>query len=224
MPRMQLGVIFDVDGVLIDSYEAHFESWQIVAPEFGAMMTREEFAKGFGRTSREIIKDLWPGRFSDERILQFDQAKESAYRDILRSHFPEMRGAAELMQSLHDAGFKIALGSSGPKENVAIALQKLTKANLISASVDGSQVTRGKPDPEVFLLAASKLGIDPKNCAVIEDAPAGLEAARRAGTATVALTGTASREQLAQRADLVVESLSELSPALIQNLIQRNQK
>ncbi|MCY2926485.1 MAG: HAD family phosphatase, partial [Planctomycetota bacterium] len=107
-----------------------------------------------------------------------------------------------------------------PPENVAAVLAKLSGAKHITATVTGLEVTRGKPDPEVFLKAAGKLGLAPSHCAVIEDAPAGLEAARRAGMTAIAITGTAAREALAQRADRVVERLSELTPAGIAALIQ----
>jgi len=214
-------VLFDVDGVLVDSYKAHLESWRVAGEDFGAVITPEQFAKSFGRTSREIIKELWPGRFSDEQVARFDEAKEAAFRAILEKQYPEMPGAAELMQSLHEAGFRIALGSSGPKENVALARRKLSKARLIQGSIDGSQVANGKPHPEVFLRAAELVHARPQDCAVIEDAPAGLEAARRAGMARIALTGTASREVLAPLADLVVDSLAQLSPKVICERIEK---
>ena len=115
-----LGVIFDMDGVLVDSYAAHFKSWKKSAARYGLGMTQSEFAVTFGRTSRDIIGYLWPGRFDDAELAAFDRAKEADYRDILRAHLPVMPGAEELICSLHGAGFALAIGSSGPKENVAV--------------------------------------------------------------------------------------------------------
>src|SRR5438094_7857413 len=115
-----LGVIFDMDGVLVNSYDAHLESWQRSARQRNLEMSRENFARTFGRTSREIIRELWPGTLSDEQIAAFDAAKEQAYRDILATKFPEMDGADELIRALHDAGFRLAIGSSGPPPNVAL--------------------------------------------------------------------------------------------------------
>ena len=129
-----------------------------------------------------------------------------------------MDGARELVRALHQAGFKLAVGSSGPPENVEAALNGLGTGECFSATVTGLDVTRGKPDPQVFLIAAERLAIEPARCAVVEDAPAGVEAANRAGMASVALTGTAPREGLAH-ADLIVESLRELSPEVIAELI-----
>ncbi len=210
-----------MDGVLVNSYLAHLESWQRAARQRGLDMTEEEFASTFGRTSKEIIEALWPRKFIAEQALAFDKAKEAAYRDVLREHFPAMDGAAELIQSLHDAGFKLAIGSSGPPENVELVRTTIRNGNLFDACVNGMEVTRGKPDPQVFLTAAKKLGIAPINCAVVEDAPVGLEAARSAGMAAIGLTGTAKKEALSPLADLVVDHLRELNPVAIADLIMR---
>ena len=221
-----LGVIFDMDGVLVDSYRAHLESWQQAAGRFGVSMSEQDFARTFGRTSREVIRQLWPDRFGAEsaaaEVAAFDVEKERMYREVLRRRFPEMDGAGELIRALHAAGFHLAIGSSGPAENVATVKECLRDGNLISATVHGGDVKRGKPDPEVFLTAAGKLGLEPGRCAVIEDATVGVEAARRAGMAAVALTGTASREALAERAHLVVASLRELTPTVIADVVRRN--
>ncbi len=216
-----LGVIFDMDGVLVDSYRAHFESWRRLAASIGAEMTEQQFAATFGRTTQDIIRRLWADRIGEADLAELDDFKERAYREILEANFPPMDGAAELLGALHEAGFRVAIGSSGPPENVELVLARLPGAEHIAAAVDGHEVSHGKPHPEVFLLAADKLGIRPGDCAVVEDAPAGIEAARRAGMAAIALTGTAERAKLAGRAHLVVDSLRELSPERIAELILR---
>ncbi|MDP6544085.1 MAG: HAD family phosphatase [Phycisphaerae bacterium] len=211
-------VIFDMDGVLVDSYQAHFESWRQTARTRGLGMTEQQFAEYFGRTTREIISTLWGETVSGDGVGQWEDHKELAYRDILDADFPEMHGAHELLSALQAAGFKLAIGSSGPPENVELVLQHLG-SDLFSAAVTGVDVTHGKPHPEVFLKAAAKLQVAPINCAVVEDAPAGLQAARRAGMTAVAITGTAPREELAREAHMVVDSLDELSPGIITSLI-----
>jgi len=219
----RMGVIFDMDGVLVDSYRAHLESWQRTARARGADMTEAQFAATFGRTSREIIRDHWPHLAScDDDVARWDADKEAVYRELLLAEFPEMDGAGELVAALHAAGFALAIGSSGPPENVAVVLRCLPNAGCISAAVDATQVSRGKPDPEVFLRAAEKLRIPPERCAVVEDAPAGLEAAQRAGMAAAAITGTAPRDRLAAGAQVVVDSLRELTPQRLAQLIRRN--
>ena len=217
----RLGVIFDMDGVLVDSYRAHLRSWRDTAARHGLALTDADFARTFGRTSRDIIRALWPDRFNDAEVARFDAAKEARYREILAEDFPEMPGASDLIRALHEAGFCLAIGSSGPPENVALVLSKLRHGALFDATVNGTEVAHGKPNPDVFLTAASKLGIPPARTAVIEDAPAGVEAARRAGAAAIGLLGTAPRERLAEHADLVVDALSRLSVDLIRGAIER---
>jgi HAD superfamily hydrolase (TIGR01509 family) len=129
-----------------------------------------------------------------------------------------MPGAIELIDALAAAGFKLGVGSSGPPENIRVTLDKLGRTARFSAIVTGADVQRGKPDPQVFLLAAERLGVPPARCAVVEDAPQGVEAANRAGMASIGLTGTTTREALS-RARLVVDSLSQLSAERIATLI-----
>jgi beta-phosphoglucomutase len=218
------GVIFDVDGVLVSTYRAHFESWQVAGAPHGMALSEADFARTFGRTSREIIHQIWPGRYDDAGADGFAAEKEAAYRDIIRAHLPEMDGAADLIAALDDAGFLLALGSSGPPENVAIVWQNLTNGKRIRAAVNGMEVKKGKPDPEVFLIAARKLGLEPARCAVVEDAPVGLQAARRAGMVAVGLTGTVPREALAAHAHLVVDRLAELTPSTFTQLLNDNRQ
>ena len=130
-----------------------------------------------------------------------------------------MPGAPDLLRSLDEAGFALAVGSSGPPANIELVLSRLGNRSLFRAVVTGMDVTRGKPDPQVFLIAAKRLGIPPRRCAVVEDAPPGVEAANAAGMASVGLASTGrTRESLAQ-ADLVVGSLAELSPRILRDLV-----
>ncbi|MCE5280427.1 MAG: HAD family phosphatase [Planctomycetaceae bacterium] len=215
-------VIFDMDGVLVDSYQAHFESWRQMARRHGQDMTEPQFAATFGRTSRDIIHRLWGSVVtSAEQVTQWDHEKEHLYRQILAEKFPEMDGAHELIEALHAAGFVMAIGSSGPPGNVQVVRENLPGSRHINVTVTREDITHGKPDPEVFLKAADKLALPPCRCAVVEDAPAGIEAARRAGMAAIAITGTAPREELARGAGLVVDSLRELTPEIIKRLIER---
>ncbi len=204
-------VIFDVDGVLIDSYQAHYKSWLQMFAEHGVSFTEQEFRGTFGRTSNDIISALYGAELSDEDIRAWDDRKEALYRDIIRESFPAIDGAVELLDALHAAGFHLGVGSSGPPENIALTLECLGRANLFDAVVTRTDVTRGKPDPQVFQIAGERLDAEPGQCVVVEDAPAGIEAANRAGMVSVALTGTATRAELSH-AKLVVDSLHELTP------------
>lgn len=222
---MILCAIFDLDGVLVDSYRAHFASWRDVAAAEGVVITENEFARNFGRTSREIIRSTWPRPdISDGEIAAIDLRKEEAFRDIIRRDFPLMDGARELIDELREAGFRVALGSSAPPENVTLALEKLGR-HLFDATVNGMEVDRGKPDPQVFLLAAARAGADPRRSVVIEDARPGIEAAQRAGMASVALLSTGRREEdfAGLHPDLMIRTLRELSADTLEKVIARRQ-
>ncbi len=211
-------VIFDMDGVLIDSYEAHFAGWSRMYRELEMDYTEEDFAADFGRTSRDILFRRFGDKLADARIRELDDRKEALFRDSLRAHFTAMDGARELIDALASDGFRIAVGSSAPPENIELCLEKLGHGGAIGAIVTGKDVQRGKPDPQVFQMASSRLGVEPEHCVVVEDAVHGIQAANRAEMKSVALVGTATREQLSE-AKLVVDSLRELSPQLFRTLI-----
>jgi HAD superfamily hydrolase (TIGR01509 family) len=213
-----VAAIFDMDGVLIDSYEAHFISWSQLYRELKLEYTEADFAADFGRTSRDILSRRFGADLPDDRIRELDVRKEALFRESIREAFPAMDGARELIDALSADGFLLAVGSSGPPENIALCLEKLERGSKFGAVITGQDVTRGKPDPQVFQLAAERLGVAPKDCVVVEDAVHGVTAANRAGMSSVGLTGTATREQLAA-AKLVVSSLRELSPGRLRMLI-----
>ncbi|MHC4415535.1 MAG: HAD family hydrolase [Planctomycetota bacterium] len=220
---MSPAVIFDVDGVLVDSYRAHFQSWRDVAAEHGLTLSEGQFAATFGQTSRTIIRRLWGEDLTDREVERFDQRKEARFRRLVAADFPTMDGAVELIAALREAGFALAVGSSGPPANIALALERMGAPSAFAVVVHGADVTRGKPDPQVFEMAAARLGVPPPDCAVIEDAPAGIAAANAAGMASVALvsTGRHAADFADANADLTVTSLRALSPPLIRRLIEK---
>lgn len=219
-PGPPYGVIFDIDGVLVDSWEPHLKSWQRLAEELEVEFGEAAFAETFGRTSRDILRSHFGEDLSDADVEAHDRRKEEMYREIVRENFPAMPGAAELIDRLAAAGFRLAAGSSGPPENVELALQQLSRAASFRAVVTGRDVTHGKPHPEVFLTAAEKLELEPGNCVVIEDAPAGIEAAHRAGMPAVALASRGRAKAALSEAERVVERLEEISPAALVGMIE----
>lgn len=219
------GIIFDVDGVLIDSYQAHFDAWNIIGQERGFSIDEETFSRSFGRTSREAIVDVFGMKdLSAEAIKDLDEVKEAKYRDLLAGTFPELPGAGKFIDALYTAGFRIGVGSSGPPPNVDLVVDKLARRDKISGIVTGRDVTRGKPDPQVFLLAAERMGIAPARCCVVEDAPAGIQAAHRAGMKCIAVTSTGRTAEEQHEAELIVPSLEKLTPARVQQLIDESVK
>lgn len=211
-----LGVIFDMDGVLVDSYAPHLTSWQRLAEEIHSPITDRQFAATFGRTSREILRELF-GIHDAAEIRRLDDRKEALYRGLIRGAVPAMPGAVDALARLHAAGFRLAVGSSGPPENVQLVCEELGLPRYLSAIITGADVQRGKPDPQVFELAAAGIAILPDHCVVIEDAPAGIEAARRAGMPCIALTGTHPAAAL-NAANRIINHLDKLTPELLLEL------
>ena len=216
-------VIFDVDGVLVDSYRPHYESWHETAERHGVDYTEDDFLKGFGRTSREILRDQWGLTDApDEELEEIDAAKEAAYRRIVAENFPAMAGAADLIRRLHDAGWKVAAGTSGPPENLSLCIDKLGVGPLLGAAVNGKQVARGKPAPDIFLKAAEGLGVSPNRCVVVEDSTPGVRAAKAAGMACLGYLSTGHERGELDEADRVVESFAGLTPDDFTTLLEGN--
>lgn len=215
----QYAVIFDVDGVLIDSYRPHLQSWQALGVEIGRPITEPMFHRTFGRTSREALEEFFGRDLTPDRIRQLDERKEELYRLIIREDFPQMPGADPLIDRLLQAQVKIAAGSSGPRLNVELVLELLGRRERFDAVITGDDVTRGKPDPQVFLLAARRLGMAPDRCLVVEDALPGLAAAKAAGMKAIAITGTAGRDELALASDHVIDHLDEITPQIVRRIL-----
>ena len=215
----RLGVIFDLDGVLLDSYQMHFKCWLALAEADGILLTESDFRSLFGRRGREIARQVWGPEFTEQQVVSIHRRKQALYRESLQQKLPAMDGAVQLIDALVEAGLVLAVGSSAPPANVEMTLERLGRRQAFSAIVTGSDVTQGKPDPRVFLLAAQRMGLEPSHCAVIEDAEVGVEAAVTAGMTAIALLGTAPADRFTQ-AHLVVDSLRHLSPKRIADLIE----
>ncbi len=214
-----LGVIFDMDGVLVDSTEAHYAAWCGLGSEIGVTCTREIFESTFGMHNRQIIP-LWLEReFPDEELDRLSWRKEEIYREVAASSIAALPGVRELIDALsRESDFTLAVGSSGPAPNIELVLDFLGVADKFAALSTGDEVRHGKPEPEVFLIAARKLELDPRRCVVIEDAPQGVAAGIAAGAKVVAVTSTKPAEEL-QAAHLVIDTLSELGPERLRELI-----
>jgi beta-phosphoglucomutase len=231
---MKTGVIFDMDGVLVNSGPAHLASWRVLAAKHGVEFTDEQFARTFGQTSREIIRNLWGSEVSDEEIEEYDAEKEAIYRDMIEDNVPVMPGAIELVQSLHAAGLILAVATSGPPENLALVLGRTGLKEYFTATINGFDIKHGKPAPDCFLLAAERAGLKQDHpslpgrgqgrvsapCVVVEDAPVGIRAALAAGMKAIGLVGTHPPERLREAgAQWVVNQLSEITPADIKKLV-----
>ncbi len=202
-------VIFDLDGVLVDSGEFHKQSWHDLAAQEGFSFTDEFFYRTFGMQNYQIL----PQRVDDitpDELERMSVWKETRFREIVKGKLHLLEGAQGLIAALKNNHFKLAVGSSAPKVNLDFMLTEAGVYNDFDALVCGEDVQHGKPAPDTFLKAAEKLHISPPCCVVVEDAIQGVQAAHAAGMTVVAVTTTRSRADLVQ-AELVVDSLAELT-------------
>lgn len=209
-------VIWDLDGVVIDSEEDHKQAWQRLARETGKEFSDEQFAATFGWRNDAIVPTVW-GPVSQEELQKLADRKEAYYRDYVRQTVAFLPGAQELMSALHESGYPQAIGSSAPIANIELVKEVLGLERYINAFVSGETVPHGKPAPDIFLKAAKELGIEPKQCLVIEDAVAGVAAARAGSMYSIAVAYGRILPGL-QVASLVVKDLTEVNVERIQSL------
>lgn len=220
-------IIWDVDGTLVDTAEQHFKAWAKLAAEISKPFTRADFAATFGMRNPEIIRKLFVPDADDQKCAELGARKEDLYRASVRDEGVQLLpGVARLLSAFAKADWLQAVGSSAPPGNLDLLLGLTDIRRYFKVIVSGDDVKRGKPDPEVFLTAAAKLGVAPRQCVVFEDAVAGVAAAKAGGMQCVAVTfvGHHSTDKLlAAGADLVVKTLEEVEVEQIPKLLGFNE-
>lgn len=212
--------IFDWDGVIIDSSRAHEIAWDRLGEETGRELPDGHFKAGFGRKNDHIIPRILKWAVPPEEVVRLGRRKEALYREVLRElGIAPLPGAREFLEALQGAGVPCAVGSSTERENIDTIMGIIGFGKYFATIVAADDVTRGKPDPQVFLLGAERLGVAPARCVVFEDAFAGLEAARAGGMKAVGVATTHPAGQLRGHADRVVHRLDELSVAELTALL-----
>jgi len=203
-----------MDGTLVDSRALHWRSWQEALAAEGVAVTEAQFLATFGQRNDAILRQWLGTGATPERIRRVGDAKEVAYRRLVQTEgLVPLPGAAEWVQRLHAAGWRQAIASSAPRLNLEVVLRVLGLVSRFAALVAAEDVRHGKPDPEVFLTAASRLGVPPARCVVVEDAAHGIEAAHRAGMRGVGVGGI-------RVGDLSVASLADLPPDAFERLLE----
>jgi beta-phosphoglucomutase len=211
------GVLWDLDGTLVDSAELHWLSWRDTLAREGHPITYQQFLDSFGQKNDRVLP-VWLGAETPvERMVRISDAKEAEYRRLaVAQGLAALPGADAWVRRLHARGWKQAIASSAPRRNVEVMLAALGLDTELDAIVAAEDVTAGKPDPEVFLTAASRVGLPPDRCIVVEDAVVGIEAARRAGIRSI---GVGRTPGLA--ADLVALSLADLPDNAFDTLLEQ---
>lgn len=207
-PTSIQALLWDLDGVIVNSGEYHYEAYRELLSGMGYELSREDyFQRLFGRRNFDILRDIVGDRPQDE-IERLAGRKEEIFRRRAAGHLRALPGAADLLRDAHSAGLRQAIVSSTPRQNIAFVLAALGLTEPFQAIVGEEDVSRGKPDPEGFVVAAGRLRVRPGRCVVLEDAPEGVAAGKAAGMRCIGVATTRPPERLTQ-ADLIVDSLED---------------
>ena len=209
-------VLWDMDGTLIDSEGFHWIAWRDTMANEGIAITREQFLASFGLRNDSVLPRWLGASATPERIEKIANAKEEIYRHLVRSEgISPLPGVASWLHRLHSQGWLQTIASSAPRANVEAVLEALAVAQFFQGIVAAEDVHRGKPDPEVYLTAAARLGASPDRCIVVEDAVAGIEGARNAGMRSIGVSPSGKHLP----ADVVVRSLDLLDSDAFETLL-----
>lgn len=203
----RMAYLFDMDGVLVDNCRHHVVAWLEFAKRHGGRLTEEQVISWMGAPGRDYIMRMFDEPMSRERIAELLEEKESLYREMYRPHLVAREGLIGFLRQARERGIACAVTTGGSMTNVDYVLDGLQIREYFSCIVDSSQYERGKPAPDCYLQTAAKLGAEPRDCVVFEDAVNGIEAAKAAKMRVVAIVGTNSYETLAAASpDRIVES------------------
>jgi beta-phosphoglucomutase family hydrolase len=212
--------IFDMDGTLVDNMRFHTEAWGKMLAENGVEMNAHDFlVKTAGKTNREILPGVF-GALSDERIVELGTRKEKLYQELFLPHRQAIKGAVEFLEEAQSLGVKMAVATAAPVVNMEFILDGLDLRRFFDAITTAADIKNGKPDPEIFLKSAEKLGVESRHCLVFEDAFGGFEAAHRAGMKSIGIATVNSIEEILQL-DSVVEAHADFSGLKAQDLIEK---
>ncbi len=209
-------VLWDMDGVIVDTFDAHYRSWQQTFDELSQPFDLDTFRKTFGMNNRLILTTVFERDLSEKFIQRVSDRKETLFRAGIRGSAQLLPGVADWLKGFSALGIKQAVASSAPQENIDALLDELGVRTYFQAEAAGADLM-GKPDPAVFLLAAQLLNVEPAHCLVIEDSISGVEAARRGGMKCVAVQTTNPAAKL-RGASLVIKDLTELTEKYLQRL------
>ena len=215
-PVAPRAVLWDMDGTLFDSTPYHWQAWQKVLTDEGYSLTRERFMRTLGVVSEASLRALVGVDLPQPEVERISAAKEACFRDlVLAGSIQFLPGVERWLERLRSEGWRQALATSAPRPNVDVLMRKLGMDRFFDAMVLAEDVSQGKPDPEVFILAAQRLGVARGRCIVIEDSPAGIEAARRAGICSIGVSSTGGT----LAADCAVDSLDSLPHDFFERLL-----
>jgi len=202
-------VIFDMDGVLVDNSKVHDETWRIMCEKYGKPESAEKVKNIFGGTNKIFVEQLL-GITDPKEVKRIAIEKEALYREVFKATIQAPDGLLPLLFELRRRNVRLAVATSGPKENLDFVLDNLDIRQFFDVLVEESQITHGKPHPEIYLRAAQLLGVLPQECVAIEDSIFGLQSANSAGMKAIAITTSFPPDKLTL-ADKIIHRFTELN-------------
>ncbi len=208
-----------MDGVVVDNISYHFDAWRQFAARYSRGLSDDELTRYVnGRVAREVLEYLFRQALTDEEVHRYTEEKEGLYRELYRPHLKPTEGLLPFLETLRTNGIPTAVATSAPYSNIDFTLGGTGTRPYFREIVDARHVKRGKPDPEIYLQAASRLGIPPDRCIVIEDALLGVQAGLGAGMKVIGITTTHPAAELSNT-HLVINDFHELSLPILKQLV-----
>ncbi|MFP3880495.1 MAG: HAD-IA family hydrolase [Dehalococcoidia bacterium] len=202
-------ILWDMDAVIADSHSFHLAAWQETLAKRGIEFKVQDFGRLFGTENDFIISSVVGSELAEEDVKTIVQEREENFRRKVTGNIKPFPGVVRLLNDIKAGNFKLGLVSSAPKENIDLVTSELNLEGVFDCTVSGQEVSEGKPSPQIYLLAAERLGIAPEDCLVIEGSPSGIQAAKTAGMKCLAVTNTHPRQRL-DKADEVVDSVENV--------------
>jgi HAD superfamily hydrolase (TIGR01509 family) len=214
----KFGVIFDMDGVIVDSNPYHKISLKEFVSRYGHELSDEQLIKRiYGRTNREWLTELF-GKLPEDQLAEYAGEKEALYRKLFYDDIKPVKGLVKFLDLLDDNKILRAIGTSAPRSNVDFTLERTNTVRYFPTILHDAFVTHSKPHPEIYLKSAEALGLPNSQCIVIEDSLSGVEAGQRAGSKVIGITTTHSREELSH-CDLIIDDFEDLTIGDLEKLI-----
>ncbi len=215
---MKLGLIFDMDGVIVDNHRYHFKAWQVMCEKYGKPLDETSYRENLnGRTLKEVVQFIFEEEMTMDRIREIGLEKEEIYRDIYQPYLSPTPGLIEFLGAANDADYPMVIGTSAPSINVEFTINGIGFGHYFKGILDDRAVNKGKPDPEIYIKCAQTLGLPNDRCVVFEDAVSGIKAGKAAGSKVVALATSHNASELS--ADLIIDDFTGISLEQIEELI-----
>ncbi len=214
----EIGLIFDMDGVIVNNHLFHYKSWQEICRKYGKPLDEESYKNNLnGRTLTEVVQFIFEEEMPHERVRAIGQEKEALYRELYKPHLKFTTGLEAFLSECQEEKIPMVVGTSAPVENVDFTLDGLGIRGLFKDVLDERAVTKGKPNPEIYKKCAKAVGLPNKKCLVLEDAVSGIKAGKAAGSKVIGVATSHKREEL--DADLVIDDFTQITLQQIKELL-----